>query len=293
MGLFLIDARSLFQGQQRKSAEGAARANGVELEVAFAEGESRKQRDQIFACLRRETPPQAVIVEPVEDTGLRFVAQEALRKGVAWVMINRSLAWVADVARESKGTAFCVTADQEGIGRVQGEQFRALLPSGGSVLYIQGPPAAEVVIQRLRGMEETKGGALSVTKLVGAWTEKSGYDAVRTWLETTRGFVEFDLVGAQNDDMAYGGRKAVVEMAAAYDKPAWREIPAAGVDGMAEFGIRLVDEKTLAATVIMPTTTGKAVEIMATVLKGGAPPPPVTTVPVMSHPHLSLLRARR
>ena len=79
MSLFLIDVNSLFQGQQKKAAESAARANGVDLEVIFAEGDSRKQREQVFACLRREPPPQAVIVEPVEDTGLRFVAQEALR----------------------------------------------------------------------------------------------------------------------------------------------------------------------------------------------------------------------
>jgi ABC-type sugar transport system substrate-binding protein len=293
IGLFLIDAKSLFQGQQRASGLASARATGVNLDVFFAEGESRTQRDQMFAYIRQATPPAAVIVEPVEDTGLRFVAQEALRKGSAWVMLNRTPSWVADVGAEAKGLAFCVTADQMGIGRVQGEQYRALVPQGGTVLYVTGPSLADSTQQRLTGMEETKGPLISTIKLVGTWTEQSGHDAVKAWLETTRGFVEFHLIGAQNDDMALGGKKAAAEMAAVLGKPAWRDLPATGVDGMAEFGMRLVEEKTLVATVIMPPTAGKAVEILAAALRGGAAPPAVTTVPVMSHPHLSLLRAKR
>jgi ABC-type sugar transport system substrate-binding protein len=293
IGLFLINSKSLFQGQQKASALAAAKAADATLDVVFAEGESRAQRDQMFAYLRQGETPTGIIVEPVEDTGLRFVAQEALRKGSAWAMLNRTPSWAADLGQEMKGLAFCVTADQRGIGRVQGEQYRALLPNGGTVLYLTGPSLADSAQQRLAGMEETKGPLISTIKIVGSWTEQSGYDAVRSWLETTRGFVEFHLLGCQNDDMALGAKKAAAEMAGVLGKAAWRDLPATGVDGMAEFGMRLVEDRTLTATVIMPPTAGKAVEMLAAVQRGGASPPPITTVPVLSHPHLSLLRAKR
>jgi ABC-type sugar transport system substrate-binding protein len=293
IGLFLINSKSLFQGQQKASAEAAAKTAGASLDVFFAEGESRAQRDQMFSYLRHDEAPAAVVVEPVEDTGLRFVAQEALRKGSAWVMLNRTPSWVSELGKEAKGLAFCVTADQKGIGRVQGDQYKALLPNGGTVLYVMGPGLADSAQQRLAGMEESRGPLISIIKLGGSWTETSGYEAVKGWLETTRGFVEFHLIGAQNDDMALGGKKAVAEMAGVLGKSAWRDLAATGVDGMAEFGMRLVEERTLAATVIMPPTAGKAIELIAAAQKGGAAPPAVTTIPVISHPHVSLLRAKR
>lgn len=293
IGLFLINSKSLFQGQQKVTGLATAKATGATLDVFFAEGESRAQRDQMFAYLRQGETPTAVIVEPVEDTGLRFVAQEALRKNSAWVMLNRTPSWVADVGQEMKGLAFCVTADQRGIGRVQGDQYRALLPNGGTVLYVTGPSLADSAQQRLAGMEEAKGPMISTIKIVGSWTEKSGYDTVRSWLETTRGFVEFHLLGCQNDDMALGAKKAAAEMAGVLGKDAWRDVPATGVDGMTEFGVRLVEERTLAATVVMPPTAGKAIELLAAAQRGGAQPSPITTIPVLSHPHISLLRAKR
>jgi ABC-type sugar transport system substrate-binding protein len=127
---------------------------------------------------------------------------------------------------------------------------------------------------------------------VGAWTQASGHDAVRSWLETTRGFVGFDLIGAQNDDMAAGGRNAVAEAASLLGKPEWAKIPATGVDGIAEYGQRLVDDGTLAATIIMPTTTGRAIDLLVTAIRDGARPPAITTVPVTSYPQVSLLRPR-
>jgi ABC-type sugar transport system substrate-binding protein len=293
IGLFLIDAKSRFQKQQERAGLEAAKAAGVSLEVSFGEGDARTQRDCIFAFIRRTPPPAAVMVEPVEDAGLRYVAQEALQKGCAWVTINRDPGWDAALRRAHSAPCFTVTADHLGIGKLQGEQFRALLPSGGSVLYITGPPSAQAVELRTAGMESSKGAQISVVKVVGAWTEQSGYDAVKDWLGTTRGFVACDLIGGQNDDMAVGGRRAAVEGGAALGKPELRDVRATGVDGSPEYGLAFVDDRTLAATVIMPTTTDKAVALLVPALRGGAPPPPITMVPVLSHPHVSLLRARR
>jgi ABC-type sugar transport system substrate-binding protein len=291
-GLFLIDSKSLFQNQQKAEAESAAQALKTSLHVDFAAGVSSKQREQIFTMIRQTPPPAGVIVEPVEDAGLRFVAAEALRKGIAWALVNRRSPWVAEVARETRGMAFCITADQEGIGRTQGSQYRSLLARGGTVLHITGPSLSQTTQERFAGMEATRGASISIIQTSGDWTEQSGYSVVRNRLETTRGYVPFHLIGAQNDDMAMGGRKAASEMAEILGEPKLRDIPAMGVDGMPEYGIRLVDEKTLAATVIMPPTAGKALELIVTALSGGAPPPPVTMVPVTSYPELNRIAAR-
>jgi ABC-type sugar transport system substrate-binding protein len=292
-GLFLIDANSLFQKQQERAAIEAAKSAGLALEVFFAEGDCRKQREQIFAFVRGSTSQPAVLVEPVESTGLRFVAREAVAAGCVWVMVNEAPAWVSDLRQEFSGKAFIVTVDNAGIGRTQAEQFRALLPAGGAVLYVTGPPMAQQSQLRLEGVESGKGGSVSLLKLVGAWTEKSGYEAVKSWLGTTRGFVKFDLIAAQNDDMAVGARRAVIEAARTLAKPELSAIQVAGVDGTPEYGIRLVERRELAATVVMPTTTDRAIELLVGALRDGAPAPLMTTVAVTSYPPISHLRAKR
>jgi len=292
IALFLANQESLYQGQQRDEATSAARATGVQLDVFFAGGDAKRQRDAVFAMIRSEKPPEGLIVHPIEEAGLKFVAQEALRKGIAWTTVGRESEWAAGLAREMGGVAFCVTPDQRGIGRLQGDQYRALLPGGGTVLYVTGPSMAGASSERQAGMEESRGSLLSAIGVVGAWSEASGHDAVHAWLETTRGFVSFDLIGAQNDDMAVGALKAVRDASASFGKAEWQNLPAAGVDGMPQYGRRLVDDGTLAATIVVPATTGKAVELLAAVLRGGPRPPAVTMVPAVSYPDLGLLRSK-
>ena len=293
VGLFLIDEKSLFQKQQEAAARSAAVANGVELDAFFAAGDVTKQRDQMFGYLRSGLEPAAIVVEPAEDAGLRFVGQEAVRKGCGFVILNRTPSWTSEVGSGTSAPVFCVTADQTEIGRIQSDQFQALLPSGGTVLYVTGPGLSDTSQARLAGMKERQGSGLSAILIDGAWTEASGHDAVRRWLDTTRGFVPFDLIGAQNDDMAVGAKRAAADGALLFEKPEWESVPVTGVDGVPEYGRRLVDERVLVATVVMPTTTGEAVELVVGALKGGRHPAAVTTVPVTSYPDLGGLRARR
>jgi ABC-type sugar transport system substrate-binding protein len=290
IGLFLISSKNAFQGHQREAALSASRSAGLTVDVFYAENDSRVQREQMFAYLRRTPAPAGVVVAPVDDSGLRFVAQEAARNGVAWSMLNRTPPWLEETGRECKGLCFAVAADQPAIGRIQAEQYRALLPKGGTVLYVTGPLATQATHQRMTWMESAKGALISVIKLFGDWTQDGGYAAVKGWLETTRGLVPFDLLGSQNDDMALGGLKAAAEMAEPLGKPGLRSICATGVDGVPEFGQRWVKEKKLLATVIVPTTAGTAVELLAAALRDGVTPPSVTLLEVTSSPQVTELR---
>jgi ABC-type sugar transport system substrate-binding protein len=292
VGLFLIDAKGLYQKQQERAGLSAAQAAGIPLGVSFAESDARRQREQVFEFIRRKPTPAAVVIAPVEDAGLRYVAEEALTKGCAWVTIQRDPPWTKTLRDAHRLPCFAVAADQLEIGRLQGQQFQALLPSGGSVLYVTGTTTTQSAELRTAGMESSKPPGISIMKVVGTWTQQSGYEAVKRWFERTRGLVACDLIGSQNDDMAVGARRAAAELALALGKPELRDLRATGVDGMPEFGRRLVDERQLAATVIMPPTADKAIELLVSALRGGQSPPPLTTLPVHSHPQLSALRGQ-
>ena len=290
IGLFLDQSKSVFQGRLRQVAEETAGRLGVTIEVVFAEGDSGSQHKQLFAFVRRDPRPDAFLVQPVETSGLRFVVREARQKGLACVFINRHPAFVEELRTEPGGLVFSVTPDNTGIGRIQGEQVRALLPQGGAVLCVTGPPSAASVIQRLDGAEKSKGPLISIIRIAANWTRQGGEQAVADWLNTTRGLVRFDMVGAQNDDMAIGARKALDRLADGLQQPQLRTMPVTGVDGLPDFGQRLVAEKQLTATIVMPTTTGEAIELLVAALRDGRKPAAETRLPVTSHPQVSVLR---
>ena len=66
---------------------------------------------------------------------------------------------------------FAVSADNGDVGQIQGRQLAALLPNGGSVLYIQGPSGSTATEQRAAGMYGSKPDNVKI-KLIksGNWT---------------------------------------------------------------------------------------------------------------------------
>jgi len=179
-----------------------------------------------------------------------------------------------------------VTTDQLEVGRIQGRQFRALLPRGGSVLYVQGPPDTSAAKERLQGMQEAIVGTQIQVKVLSAeWTEPSAEKAVVAWLrlKTSEGFHP-GLVGCQNDAMALGARKALTSQ-----RKEWGRLPFTGCDGLPEGGQRLVSAKQLSATIVVPSNAGPAVELVARHLRTGEPLPPRVVLAGRSHPPESAL----
>jgi len=87
---------------------------------------------------------------------------------------------------------------------------------------------------------------------------------VERWLslKTSEG-LRPDLVGCQNDAMAAGAGKA---LAAFVVRPELAAVRLTGCDGLVDGGRRLVDEGRLAATVITPSNTGPAIDLVARAL---------------------------
>jgi hypothetical protein len=83
--------------------------------------------------------------------------------------------------------------------------------------------------------------------------------------------------------MAAGAAEALAEAARRYKAPALALVPVTGIDGLPEQGKKWVAEKTLAATIVLPTTADVAIDAVAQAW-AGASVPLKTVVPVTPFP---------
>ena len=115
-----------------------------------------------------------------------------------------------------------VTTDNREMGRLQARLFRALLPGGGSVVYVEGPSLSPPVIHRREGMKEgLLGSQVEVVKTIsGDWSEAGAEKVVTFWLRVGSRVIRPDLVGAQNDSHGCGGAKGHPRREAGLARPA-------------------------------------------------------------------------
>jgi ribose transport system substrate-binding protein len=272
-----------FQVLQAADAKLAAERAGLAIEVLFADNNAVVQIQQLFRFIHAPEGerPAAIIVETVVGEGLERVARNAARAGIGWVLLNRQVPYMESLRKEFPQLPISlVTTDQLEVGRIQGRQFKALLPNGGSVLYLQGPPDTSVAQERLAGMQEAIAGSKIQAKVLnGDWTPESGEKALQGWLrlKTSEGF-QVGLVGCQNDAMALGARKAVAS------RKDWGRVLFTGADGLPDGGQRLVNVKQLAATVVVPSNGGPTVDLLARYFRTNEPIPPKLVLKPRSYP---------
>ncbi len=286
----LITEDQEFQRMQGADASRAAGKLGLDVEVLFAENNAVLQIQQLFRFVHAPEPerPLAIVTETVAGAGLERVARNAVKAGIAWVLVNRRVPYLDELRKERPDLAtFMVSTDQEEIGRIQARQFRSLLPKGGSLLYLQGPPDTSVAQDRLRGAEEgLRGSNIQLRIVNGDWTEPSGEKAVSSWLrlESTEGF-HLEVVGSQNDSMAVGARRAIHAI-----RGQASGVRFTGCDGLAEGGCRLVDTGALAATIVTPSNTGPAIEHLVAWMRTGKVPPREVQLEPRSYPDEGMIR---
>jgi ABC-type sugar transport system substrate-binding protein len=123
------------------------------------------------------------------------------------------------------------------------------------------------------------------------WTEESAYKTVSSWLRLrTSQETKIDLVGAQDDSMAIGARKAFGEVAAG-DRERWLKLPFTGCDGMPKTGQSWVRSGLLAATIFIRPNTDLAIEMLVSAIKSGTPLPDMKLTEPESIPSLADLSA--
>ena len=284
-----------YQIEQAHSAELAAGKVGAEIQIVYADNDAITQSTQILKAIQvdQNQRPDAVVFEPVGGTALPQVARAAASAGIGWAVLNRDANYILELRKLSSAPFFGVSSDHLEIGRIQGRQFAALLPHGGTILYIQGPAENPAAKERTVGMQETKPSNIHVTALRAQWTEESAQRSVRSWLKlTTSQKAAIDLIGAQDDSMAIGARKAFEELANESERERWLKLPFTGCDGLPKTGEAWVRTGLLAATVFVPHNAGQAIEMLVDAMQNGKKAPErALTVPV-SIPSLQELKQR-
>ena len=281
-----------YQIEQAQSAEQTAGKLGLSVEIVYAGNDAINQSTQLLRAVQSEaSKPAAIVFEPVGGTALPQVARVAAAAGIGWVVLNREASYIDDLRKSATATIFALSSDHVAIGRIQGRQFAALLPRGGSVLYIQGPSENSAAKERTVGMQETKPTNIQLTMLKGQWTEESAQKSVRSWLKlTTSQKSPIDLVAAQDDSMAFGARKAFQELSNETERERWLKLPFIGCDGLPKTGQAWVRSGLLAATIFVPPNAGQAIELLAQSIKTGRAPDAHVLVAPKSIPALDSIK---
>jgi ABC-type sugar transport system substrate-binding protein len=295
VALCLIDAENEFQQVARQDAEAAARGAGLTLETHWSGADLPAQLAQVRQLLDSPTPPAAIVIMAVRDHGLGGCARDATQAGVHWVFLNRTDDDVESLRRDHPELAICqVYPDEVETGRVQGRLIQALLPDGGRVLQVQGTKRSLAARDRTAGVQEAlQAGNYKLVELEAGWSEEEGFNALVGWLRVAvRANMRFDLVACHNDLLAKGARRALEDVARDLEKPEVATVPIVGCDGTPSVGQAMVKDGHLAATVVLPRSSGPAVEVVSIALSGQGLPPAVVTLNATPFPEPEKLRSR-
>ena len=143
---------------------------------------------------------------------------------------------------------------------------------------------------RLEGLRQGLDGQFELMELNADWTGEGARMVVESWAVDITSKEDFPAaIVAQNDEMALGVRQALRDIDSRRDWPV-AHTPITGCDGAADFGQRLVREGRLMATVIMPPSSGTAIEWIDKARKGHTLPPVRVLLPVVSFPSLQSLK---
>lgn len=260
-----------YQQEQAAAAEKAARRLGVELKIIQANNDAVAQSQQLLHYVQDSSAarPDAILFEPAGGTAFPQVARAAAAAGIGWVVLNHEVDYILELRRTFKVPIFALSSNHEEIGKIQGKQFATLLPNGGSILYIEGPANSSAAKQRTKGMNKTKPANITVKSMRANWTEESSYRTVSSWLRLrTSQDMRIDLVGAQDDSMAMGARKAFGEISDG-DRERWLRLPFTGCDGMPKTGQAWVRGGLLAATIYIRPNTDLAMEMLVDAIRKG------------------------
>ena len=278
VALFLTEATNQYQKLLESDASSAAERNGFELELYYCSLSVTRQIQDLRANIQEssERRPRAILVMPAQEGTLRDEAREAARAGIAWVVLNRRAAFLENLPSEFPGhPIFTVSPDDLEIGRIQARQLRASLPRGARVLLVRGGSGTSTAVDREAGLRGALGGSeIELDVLYASWTLSGARKALDVHLSTPgRGRKRLDAVVCQNDAIAVGAMQALEQIAIRLGRPELRQIKIFGCDGLPEHGQRYVEQGKFAATVVVPSTSGPAIDALARAFERGTGPP--------------------
>jgi ABC-type sugar transport system substrate-binding protein len=271
--------------EQASAARATALRLDLDLQIINAKSDPVVQSQQLLEMIQSSSArPDAVLVEPVNNQGLPRVAEAAVGAGIAWIISNARVDYLESLRKSAGAPVFTVSQDHAEIGRMQGRQIAAFLPSGGTILYLRGPATNFLAGQRSEGMASVMPKNIQIKTLKIQWTEESAYNSVTSWLNlSTVRATDTHLVSSQNTDFILAAKRAFQARPDAGERQKWLNLPCTGV-GVISQTKPLLDDGTLAAAIVTSLTTDVALEMLVKAVATGAQPPENTFVPASSHP---------
>jgi ABC-type sugar transport system substrate-binding protein len=262
-----------YQLLQQETALAAGARLGLRTEVVWAPA-----FDQLRVLKKRflePAPVDAVVIEPASLSTMGLLVRD-LRGRTGLVLLNAWSPDLEDVARAWDRTSpfGTVSTDHAAIGRVQGEQVRRLA-GGGPVLCVTGPRRSSAAQERLEALRAAVGAGVELVDTeAGEWTEAAGIMAFGDWYRVfkSRNPV-LGAVAAQSDELAAGVGSAIRALPDTTHRASLSRARLLGVDACPGYGRRLVDEGTLAASVVTPANTGLGLELLHRFWEEGRPLP--------------------
>jgi ABC-type sugar transport system substrate-binding protein len=277
--------------EQSAVAEATARRFGVTLTLINANRDAVVQGQQLLEIIQAHSTslPDGFIVEPVTAMGLPRVAEAAVAAGAAWVISNAQVEYLGELRKKAKAPVFAVSQDHHEIGRIQGRQLAALLPQGGSVLYLRGPASNSLALQRAEGMESAVPQNVHIKSLKIQWTEEAAYESVSSWLRlSTVHAADIDVVSSQNTDFILAARRAFQVCTHGAEQEKWLSCRFTGAGVLSQVK-PLLSQGTLTAAAVTSVTMDRAIEMMLRAAETGSQPPEHTFVEASSLPSLDEL----
>jgi ABC-type sugar transport system substrate-binding protein len=299
IALLLPDSHNPYYRASADAATSAAERHGVSIDIEFAEGGSQAQLLQVQAALRATPRPDVVLIMPVQEADFSPVSVLAAKSGVGWFWLNRSDGGHAELRSRFPGVPVClITPDQVEAGRIQGRQLDGLLMDGGQALYVQGRAANQSAQRRAAGFREIMRRSNARIRIVavldGNWSAGDAARTVEEWLrKDVPARPRIDAVACQSDLMAAGALKALRQVGAELSDPALGLVRVLGIDGVPDVGRRMVDAGELAATVILPITTDRAIDLAHAFRSSGTLPPSEVVLEPRAYPDEATLRGLR
>jgi ABC-type sugar transport system substrate-binding protein len=264
MLLSLLKEDQEFQQMQAEDAKAAAARAGLEVRVVFSNNDPARQIQQMEEAIAAPpgARPLAIVAETTGAVGFERVAHSALKADIGWVLVGSGTPKHLDnLRREFPDLPIvAIHVDNHEVGRLMARMALALAPASGKVMVMEGPSMNATTLHRRQGLEEgLRSSTLKIGKSLGAdWTVAGAAKAVEIWLKlAAKSAVRPDLLVSMNDEGAAGALQAIRTL-----RPEWGAIPAVGCDGLPNGGQKLVREGVLAGTVVIPSGTGAAVELV-------------------------------
>jgi ribose transport system substrate-binding protein len=239
----------------KEDFEAELATSGMELDVEFVDshGNPAEQVRHLEVILAKR--PDALVLMVLDPESVRPVVRKYREAGVPVIAVDSDLG-------EPELYRGLLLADNRAFGRKLGEFFAEASEGRAEIVEIRGVPTSSPARLRSQGFREAIAGHPGmriVETLTADWLYTCAREAMSGWLPR---HPEVDCVFAQNDEMARGARDAACELHRE------EELLITGVDAIKGYGLSMVLQGKLAASLMNPSPGRPAAAQLLAVLAG-------------------------